>query len=180
MKYLKIYRIPFSGLSNGKHEFVFDIDKKFFDCYEYSIVKDGDLKVAVTLDKQAHMMLADIRITGTIRLTCDVCLREFDRETEIRTQLVIKFSDEDLTEITDEILVLTKNEYEFSIADVLYEHINVSVPLYVRCDEQSDGGGCDQQMIAILNGLAPKQQEDSMDQPVDPRWEMLERLKKNN
>lgn len=126
-------------------------------------------------------MVADIRLAGTVRLTCDVCLREFDGVTAIEAPLVIKFSEDDLTETTDEMLVLTKNEYEFSIADTLYEHINVSVPPYVRCNELSDGGVCDQEMIDRLEGLAPNQEEGGQaDQPIDPRWEMLERLKKNN
>jgi len=52
VKHLKQYRIPFSGLNAGKHNFEFDINKKFFDCYEHSIVKDGNLKAEVELQKQ--------------------------------------------------------------------------------------------------------------------------------
>jgi uncharacterized protein len=184
LKYLKTYRIPFSGLAIGKHEFSFDIGKEFFDCYPYSIVKDGDLKADVLLDKQSNMMIAAISINGIIRLDCDVCLREFEKQTAIDTQLIIKFSDEDLQEISDEILVLGRNEYEFSIADVLYEHINVSVPHYVRCDANSDGEGCDEEMIGKLRELSAEVsgEADSStgEQVIDPRWEKLKNLKKNS
>lgn len=177
MKHLKAYRIPFSGLSIGKHEFVFSVDKRFFDCYDYSIVKDGQLEVKVQLDKQANMMLADFSIDGIIKLTCDICLRAVDRKTQIEAGLIVKFDDEDLSEITDDILVLSKNDYEFSIADFIYEHINLSVPHYIKCDEQLDGEGCDQDMINVLKGLAAP---DGSTEEVDPRWAMLEKLKRNN
>lgn len=182
---MKTYRIQFSGLAIGKHDFAFDMDKRFFDCYEFSIVKDGKLRVEVELDKQVYMMVATIRIAGTVRLQCDVCLRDFDRVTAIENQLVVKFSEEDLAETTDDILVLAKNEYEFSIADVLYECVNVSVPMYVRCDELSEDHSCDPEMIGVLRGLAPGNDEETGDdlsdeRPIDPRWELLEKLKKNN
>ena len=180
VKYLKSYRIQFSGLATGKHSFAFDIDKKFFDCYPFSIVKDGALVANVTLDKQATMMIADFLISGKLRLSCDTCLREFDRNVSIEAQLLVKFVGDDVSEITDDIIVLNRNDFEFSIADFLYEHINLAVPHYVRCDEELDGRGCDEAMLAVLNELEPKVEEDSADDTIDPRWEMLEKLKNNN
>lgn len=164
-------------MSIGKHEFVFDVDQNFFECYEYSIVKDGQLEVRVELDKQSSMMIADFVIEGKIKLACDVCLREIDRQTYIETGLIVKFDSEDLSETTDEILILDKNDYEFSIADFIYEYINLSVPHYVKCDEKLDGAGCDQEMISVLKELAAPE---GSAEDVDPRWAMLEKLKRNN
>lgn len=179
---MKTYRIAFSGLALGKHDFSFDIDKEFFDCFPYSIVKDGDLKADVVLEKQTTMLLAHIHIHGTVRLTCDVCLREFDRPTDIHTRLVIKFTDEDLDESSDEIMVLGRNDYEFSLADVFYEHINLSVPPYVRCEELAADGGCDEEMMEKLRALSVWETEATTDEEesVDPRWEKLKNLKKNS
>lgn len=177
MKHLKAYRIPFSGLIIGKHEFVFDIDQNFFDCFEYSIVKDGQLEVKVELDRQANLMIANVVIDGEVRLACDVCLKDIDRQTHIESSLIVKFDNEDLSETTDEILVLDKNDYEFSIADFIYEHINLAVPHYIKCDEELDGAGCDQDMINTLEELAAPE---GSTEDVDPRWAMLEKLKRNN
>lgn len=152
------------------------MDQKYFDCYEYSLVKDGDLTAELILDKQPAMLLLDIRIQGTIRLTCDVCLNELDVPTDVEERLIIKFTDEELDETTDDIIVLDKNDYEFSVADLLYEYINVSVPLFVRCEMEENGSGCDQEMIQVLQNLEPKTDDGTTH---DPRWEMLEKLKKN-
>jgi len=176
VNYLKQYRIPFSGLSLGTHDFEFDIDKAFFDCYEYSIVKDGTLKASVNLHKQENMMVVRFHITGTVNLMCDVCLTTFPAATEINEQLIVKFTEEDLAETTDEILVLAKHEHELDIARVLYEYINVSIPHYIKCSEQGNNITCDEAVLARLSNLAPEQQETAQ---TDPRWEALKKIKYN-
>lgn len=152
------------------------MDRKYFDCYEYSLVKDGDLTAELVLDKQPSMLLLDIRISGRIKLTCDVCLNELGVPTDIQEQLIIKFTDEELDETTDEIIVLDRNDYEFYVADLLYEYINVSVPLFVRCEMEGNGAVCDREMIQVLQNLEPKT---DANQTHDPRWELLAKLKKN-
>jgi len=176
VNYLKQYRIPFSGLSLGTHDFEFDVDKAFFDCYEYSIVKDGTLKVLVNLHKQENMMVVRFHINGTVNLVCDVCLSSFPAETVIDERLIVKFTEEDLTETTEEILVLAKHEHELDIAPLLYEFINVSIPHYRKCSEQGNNITCDEAVLAKLNDLSPEQQEAAQ---TDPRWEALKNIKYN-
>lgn len=176
---MKRYRIPFSGLKVGKHIFDFDIDRKFFDCFEYSLVKDGDLKVEVSLQRQENMLVANFHIEGTIELTCDVCLADFPAKTVIDQRLIVKFTEDDVDDSTEEIVVLSKNEYELDIAELLYEYINLAVPHYSKCSEQGEGIECDQKMVAVLNELAPQQQQPETDEEPDPRWEALKHLRNN-
>ena len=183
VKYLKRYRIPFSGLKVGKHVFDFDIDKKFFDCFEYSLVKDGSLRAEVTLTRQENMLVADFHIEGVIQLECDVCLSDFPAKTVIDERLIVKFSDEDIVDSTEEIVVLSKSDYELDIADLLYEYITLAVPLYKKCSEQGDGLACDPEMVSKLGDLAPQQQpqdeEATEEEKTDPRWEALKNLRNN-
>lgn len=122
------------------------------------------------------MLVVYVNITGTIKLACDLCLNEFDQNTDITEQLVVKFQDADLDDITDEIIVLGKNDHEFSIADFLYEHITLSVPLYIRCEAQ-EGQRCDEEMVRVLRDLSPKPTEEKLD---DPRWAALKNITRNN
>ncbi len=176
MNYLKQYRIPFTGLSLGAHDFEFDIDKAFFDCYEYSIVKDGKLKASVELHKQENMMVLRFHIAGTIALTCDVCLSAFPAKIAVDERLIVRFTDEDLTESTEEIIVLAKHEHELDIAGLLYEYINVSTPHYTKCSEQGDNITCDETVLAHLSNLTDEQPEE---READPRWEALNKIKYN-
>ncbi|MGK6351904.1 YceD family protein [Parapedobacter sp. DT-150] len=179
MNYLKQYRIPFTGLSLGSHDFEFDVDKAFFDCYDYSIVKDGNLKASVNLLKQENMMILQFHIAGTISLTCDVCLSAFPAKADIQERMIVKFADEDLAESTEEILVLAKHEHELDIAGLLYEYINVSVPHYAKCSELGDKIICDETVLAKLNDMAPEQPKEEEEKAPDPRWDALKNIKYN-
>src|SRR5690606_37104961 len=131
---------------------------------------------SVNLQKQENMMVVQFHIRGTVNLVCDVCLTTFPAETVIDEQLIVKFTDEDLTETTDEILVLSRRDYELDIAPVLYEFINVSTPPYIKCSEQGNDITCDETVLAKLNELSPEQQEVT---ETDPRWEALKNIKYN-
>lgn len=178
MKYLKKYRIPFSGLSTGKHSFDFDIDEKFFACYEHSLVQDGSLKAVVELQKQENMLIAHFDIQGTIKLTCDVCLSTFDSPVHIKERALVKFSDEDWNENTEEVITLSKNDYELDIAPLLYEYINVAVPPYPKCSENGNGITCDPEMLGMIQNEEESSSEEDNDN-IDPRWEALKNIKNN-
>src|SRR5690606_39978535 len=128
VKHLKQYKIPFSGLASGKHDFEFEINDKFFDCYEHSLVKKGSLKANAELQKQENMLIVNFGIQGNISLTCDICLAEFDAPLHFTERTLVKFTEEDWEINTEEVVVLSKTDYELNIADLLYEFINVRVP----------------------------------------------------
>ena len=115
MKHLKQYKIPFSGLNAGKHNFDFEINKKFFDCFEHSLVKDGDLIVNVELQKQENLLILNFTITGKIQLSCDVCLSEFPSPITVKERILVKFTDDDWTDNTEEVLVLSKSDHELDL-----------------------------------------------------------------
>lgn len=178
VKYLKYYRIPFSGLTTGKHNFEFEIDDKFFDCYEHSLVKKGQLKAEVVLQKQENMLVVNFHIYGTTKLTCDVCLEEFDAPQDFQERVLVKFADDDWNQETEEVIVLSKTDYELDIANLLYEYINVRVPYYSKCAKQGDGVSCDPAMLAKL-GTAEVETDIDTEEKTDPRWDILKKIKNN-
>jgi len=179
VKYLKQYRIPFSGLSTGKHSFDFEVDEKFFACYEHSLVKEGDLKVVVELQKQENMLIANFDIKGSMKLTCDVCLSQFDAPIHIQERALIKFSEEDWQDDTEEVVMLSKNDYELDIAPLLYEYINVAVPPYTKCSEQGENINCDPEMLNMIQNEQDEESSIADDEHIDPRWEALKNIKNN-
>ncbi|MGO1242608.1 MAG: YceD family protein [Sphingobacterium sp.] len=177
LKYLKQYRIPFSGLVSGKHKFDFDIDDKFFDCFEHSLVKKGKLKAEVALQKQENMLIVIFEITGTIKLTCDICLAEFDSPLDFKERVLVKFTEEDWDSETEEVITLSKTDYEFDVATLLYEYINVRVPYYSRCVEQGINITCDPEMLAKIS--SDDTTESNEESKIDPRWDILKKIKNN-
>lgn len=177
MKYLKNYKIPFSGLAAGKHNFEFEIDNKFFDCFEHSLVKKGNLLANVSLQKQENMLVVNFDIKGDIELTCDICLSQFDAPVHFQERIIIKFTIEEGDDYdTEEVIVLNKTDHEFDIATLLYEYINVQVPFYAKCGEQGKGVECDPEMISHL---AKEEEVVSQEERIDPRWDALKNIKNN-
>ncbi|MFD0939164.1 YceD family protein [Pedobacter boryungensis] len=177
MKALKQFSIPFTGLKLGKHQFDFEIDRSFFDAFEYSLVKDGALKVEVELDKQETMLILHFHIWGTIQLNCDKCLAEFSQPIDINERQIVKFAEDDLESDDLEIIMLNKKESALDVSEMIYEFINVSVPYINNCEQAGQGQKCDPEMIATLEKLASGTAEKEEEQNDDPRWAALKKLK---
>jgi uncharacterized protein len=174
LKSLRIYSIPFTGLKLGKHQFEYAINDSFFDEFEYSLVKKADLKCLLELDKQETMLLLNFHITGAIFANCDRCLAQYPQPVEIKEQQIAKFGDAETDDADDEIIVLTKNEHEIDISGLIYEYINVALPLTAVCDDEGNTPYCDKEMLESLNKLSVNNEEDEQ---VDPRWEALKKIK---
>ena len=171
LKSLRIYSIPFTGLKLGKHQFEYDITDAFFDEFEYSLVKKADLKCRVELDKQETMLILNFDIKGSIFANCDRCLAQYPQLVHVREQQIAKFSSEEGDD-DEEIIILTKNDHEIDISGLIYEYINVALPLTTVCVDEGMTPYCDREMLDKLNKLTVNPDPD---QP-DPRWDALKKL----
>ncbi|MGY3052886.1 uncharacterized protein ACVWYG_001082 [Pedobacter sp. UYEF25] len=176
MKPLKQFSIPFTGLKLGVHQFDYQLDDSFFDAFDYSLIKSGDLKVNVELEKQETMLLLNFKIFGTVNLNCDKCLSNFPLPISVEERQIVKFAGDDLESDDEEIISLHRKEAEIDISKVLYEMINVSVPFIKHCEQA--GLSCDEEMIARLEQLSLTHQKEE-EKTSDPRWEALNKLKNN-
>ena len=176
MNPLKQFSIPFTGLKLGAHQFDYELDDSFFNAFEYSLIKSGNLKVNLELDKQETMLLLKFRIIGTLNLDCDKCLSEFSYPVNLYESQIVKFAEDELESDDEEIISLSRKDSEIDISGPLYEMINVAVP-YIKNCEQADKE-CDQEMIDRLAQLSIEKQAEENEQTSDPRWEALNKLKK--
>lgn len=176
MKPLKQFSIPFTGLKLGVHHFDYELDDRFFNAFEYSLIKSGNLKVDLELEKQETMLLLKFKVIGTVNLDCDKCLSEFAYPVNLYERQIVKFAEDELESDDEEIITLSRKDSEIDISASLYEMINVAVP-YIKNCEQADKE-CDQEMIDRLEQLSIDKQAEENEQISDPRWEALNKLKK--
>jgi uncharacterized protein len=171
LKSLRIYSIPFTGLKLGKHQFEYHITDAFFDEFEYSLVKKADLKCVVEMDKQETMLILHFDIKGSIFTNCDRCLAQYPQPVIIREQQIAKFGGEDEGDDED-IIILTKNDHEIDVSGLIYEYINVALPLITVCIDEGKTPYCDKEMLDNLNKLSVNPEPDE----IDPRWDALKKL----
>lgn len=172
---LSTYNIAFKGLKEGNHVFDFHIGRSFFEHFENSLIEEADAQATITLEKRSSFMTLELRITGTVRLTCDRCLEEYDQPVEKTARLYIKFGETEQDE-EDEVIWLHPDDYQFNVAQIIYEYLIFSIPLkQVHLSPQGGPGGCNPEMLKKLEEYSPLHEEKG-----DDRWNKLKDLMNNN
>lgn len=179
MKGLNNFNIEILKLSNSKHYYSFEVDDAFFGNFENSPVEKGKVKVEVELDKRETLIEVNISFAGTIELTCDRSLELFDFPTNISGKLIFKYGEEEM-EVDDEISIITRNTQRINIAQYIYEAIVLSVPYKklhpkFQMDEVEDEGPG----VMIYQDSKKETDNSNSEEEIDPRWEILKRLKNN-
>ena len=183
MKGLKEYSIPFKGLKEGKHNFDFELNNEFFEEFENSEIKSGEVKAQVQLTKRTQFLQFDFEMQGRIDTTCDRCLDDLELEMEYSGKLYVKFGDEE-EEQSDELIVIPHEEHQFNLAQYMYDSIMLSLPYQRIHPEDEDGNSdCAPEMLERLNShLIEEEIEEEIeeDEDIDPRWADLKKLLNNN
>lgn len=161
--------IPFVGLKEGVHEFKFQIDKTFFKQFEYSIIQDAKLKVKLLFEKKKTMFNLNFKIKGEIFTDCDRCGDPLTIKVKGEEDLIVKFGNEVYNE-TDEIKIISENEYELDLSDSIYEFAHLLLPSKKTHKKLED---CNPDVIERLKQLNTKKETES----IDPRWDALSKLK---
>ncbi|MPT34069.1 MAG: DUF177 domain-containing protein [Flavobacterium sp.] len=169
----KEFLIPFVGLKQGKHQFEYHIDKKFFEHFDFDDYNGVAIKVDVILDKKSTMLELAFKHKGTVNVPCDLTNEDFDLLIKGKMNLIVKFGDS-FNDENDELLVLPHGEYQINIMQYIYEAIVLSVPTK-RIHPGVKDGTLQSEAIDRLNELAPKEQHKE-EENTDPRWDKLKQL----
>lgn len=169
MKQLNEFLIPFVGLKLGKHKFDYQIDKKFFERFDFDEYQDLNIVVNAVLDKKNTFMELDLKHKGTVTVPCDTTGEDFDLEIKSKMKMVIQFGEE-FNNDNDELLILPHGEHQLDISQFIYEMIVLSVPLK-RVQPGIKMDSLEIESVKILNADSTEIVEN-----IDPRWEKLKQL----
>ncbi|MDR0420344.1 MAG: DUF177 domain-containing protein [Prevotellaceae bacterium] len=151
MNYLSKYDVIFSGLSIGKHDFVFEIDDRFFEQFDYSEIKHGKLSANIELNRLSASMIAKVAIKGEVITMCDRCLDDAVINVNYEGTLLIKCGEPDGNiDGNDEIMYLNRGDDTINFAQYIYESIGISLPIQRL---HSDESQCNKEMIKILKKI---------------------------
>lgn len=177
----KEYKIQFVGLAVGKHEFEFEVKDKFFENLDYSEIKNGNIKIDVNLLKQSSMMSLDFKVSGTVKVPCDLCTEEFDLPISGEYQLIVKVGGNADQNEDDDIITVAANEHELDLSQYIYEYIVLSLPIKrVHPLDKKGKSTCDPEMVKKVESyLTDEPGEDDSEDGTDPRWDGLKGIKLN-
>ncbi len=170
------YVIQFGGLPIGEHQFEFEITQKFFEQFNDSEITKANIDVTVTLIKQNSLMQLLFDFEGTINVSCDRCLIEYDCPISGHEKLIVKHGNVD--ESNDEILVLKEGYEEADISQYLFEYIELAIPSRrVPCEDDAYDIDvtCDEETLKKFEELKVEEEP-----TPNENWEALKKIKFNN
>jgi uncharacterized metal-binding protein YceD (DUF177 family) len=171
MKKSSAFIVQFSGLKLGKHSFEFDVDDAFFEKLEYSLTEKGKIDITVELEKKSSMMVLNFKLNGWVAANCDRCTVEYRQPLFGEHQLYVKFGD-DFDEPDENLLVIPRESYELDVTQLIYEFIQLNVPLRkIPCEENDDTTMCDQETLRVLEASEMDEKQNS------PLWTELNKIK---
>jgi uncharacterized metal-binding protein YceD (DUF177 family) len=177
MKQSKEFLIPFVGLKLGKHQFEYQINKSFFDIFDFDEYNDAAVVVQVVLEKKTTMLELVFKHKGTVNVPCDLTGENFDLPIKGKIKLVVQFGDA-FNNDNEELLVLPHGEYQIDVAQYIYEMIVLSVP-QKRVHPGIKDGTLQSEALEKLNELKIKKKEvdkEIKEESIDPRWDKLKQL----
>ena len=177
MKKLEAFTIQFVGLKQGKHTFDYQIDKEFFEQFEYDEFNSADVKIDLLFDKKPSMMELTFKASGMVNVNCDLTNEPFDQPVNGELIMVVKFGDE-FNDDNEDLLILPHSEYQLNVAQYIYELIVLSVPLK-RVHPGVIDGSLKSEVLEKLEELSPKVadiKENENGEDIDPRWNKLKNL----
>ncbi|MFY9243864.1 MAG: DUF177 domain-containing protein [Polaribacter sp.] len=172
MKDLKQFNIQFVGLKEGKHQFDYSIDNKFFEAFNYDEFESSSIEVSLNFVKKSTLLELLFTAKGTIEVPCDVTTELYDQEIDCELSIVVKFGPE-YNDDNEDVLILPHEAYEFSVAQFIYEMIVLAVP-NKRVHPKVLDGTMESEALNKLEELAIKEKRTV--ENADPIWDKLKNL----
>jgi len=169
------YTIQLSGLKEGHHTIDFEINNEFFEKFEESEVKEGCLNANIELERRSSHLDMVIRISGSVRISCDRCLEMFLQPVSSENRLIVRFGN-NIDDSDPDILSAPVDEQELDLQQQLYEFIILSIPMKrVHPVDNNGRSTCDPEMLKKLEELIIEEEKEN-----DPRWDELKKLMNDN
>jgi len=169
MKSEGLFIIPFAGLKQGRHDFSFPIENKFFKSFDYNDFNNAKIIIHVELIKKATMLELYFKALGKVNVLCDVSIEPFDLEIKTESNLIVKFGNSN-ENISDEIIYIPEGSHKIDVTQYIYETIVLSLPLKKIHSGVKDGT-FQNEILRKLKELEPKLEKQTIGN--DSRWDKL-------
>jgi uncharacterized metal-binding protein YceD (DUF177 family) len=164
------YEVVFSGLKPGTHTYIYEIGQAFFEYFENTGIKQGRVRVLVTMEKEERMMNFRFDIDGNVQVPCDRCNELTEIAVNGRERLIVKLGDA-FVEESEEVQVVPESINKIDLGPFIYEYICLLLPARkVHPEDNYGNSGCDPEILKKLDELSGHHHP-------DPRWEALEKLR---
>jgi uncharacterized metal-binding protein YceD (DUF177 family) len=170
---LERFKIDLKGLTEEVTTFEFELGKDYFNALDETEVENGALHVSLSIRKASGFFELQFHTVGTVDIPCDRCLDLMEQPIETDNRLVAKFGSTNSED--DETVIVDEDEGILDTSWYIYEFIALAIPIqHVHAT-----GKCNPAMTKALEELsADRSGDEESSQTIDPRWEALLKLKR--
>lgn len=183
MDILKRYAIAFKGLGEGRHEYAFDLNDRFFQAFEGSEITGGEGHADIVLTKGATMLEVGVKIAARVTVPCDRCLEDCTVPVGYEGGFKVRFGDTE-DDFDGDLMWLSHGESELPLAQYIYESIVLALPYRKVHPDGPDGRpGCNPEILKGVRLISEEEferaEEGSEMQKMEnnPEWQKLRELK---
>ena len=170
---LETLKIDLKGLKEGVNHLEFDLDDTYFKAVDAPEVSRGNVHVSLDIVRNGNdFFTLDFYEVGTVMISCDRCLDLMEQPIETTQRLEVNFGTENSEE--GDLVTVAEDEGILDVTWYLYEFIALAIPIkHVHAP-----GKCNSAMVRALEEYSAARSGEEDEQPMDPRWEALLKLKK--
>ena len=173
------FEIAFVGLKPGVHEFNYELDDKFFIDHGCNDLKNVNVNVKLTLEKNSGFMRLKFDIGGKADALCDRCGNPLSLDLWDEFNMIVKLVEnpEEMNEQEEDpdIHYISRTESHLEVGDWIYEFVMLSMPMQRICPEDEKGKStCNADVLKMLD----KMQQES-DGNAGTLWKGLDKFKEN-
>ena len=168
----QIITIPLAGLPFGHTDYQYVINDSFFEDRDYSEVKKGVVNLHLGVEKMETMFVLTLNFEGKVVLQCDRCGDDYEQAIADSAEIYLKYGAEKDDEDED-VIIITKNDSEFDLSDLIYEYIILSLPIHRTHDDESL---CNQEVLEKLHNYSQIEAENE-EEEENPWKQMMKDLK---
>jgi len=172
MDVLSSFTVEFGSLDAGEYKIDFQVDDAFFAEFADSAIRRASVKVGVRMKREEDHLMFALRFDGSVHLTCDRCLGEFDLPVGFDKQLVVKIREEATESEDDEVVIIAATEQRFALANHVYDYLSLQVPYRKLHPDVNGVSGCDPEALKAI-----ERHRTAGHRADDGRWDALKGIK---
>lgn len=179
----KRYGIDILKLKPGKHEFDFELKPEFFREFSQDLAEQIEGTVKIELEKSGSVLNCLFHLQGKAMLSCDRCLLPFEYPIAFTQQVIYSYEknpiEDAIEETFDEVYFIDRKTDFLDLKQDFYDFFCLQIP-FRKIPDNCPSEKCPPTVLKVV-GLQENQQDsesEDYDEPIDPRWEVLKKLKK--
>jgi uncharacterized metal-binding protein YceD (DUF177 family) len=156
--------LPLRNLERRKHIFTFSVNTEFFSDFQNPEIIEGSAEISLDVEKYSHFMNVILTFSGTLTVSCDRCLGNFDIPVESENLLSVRFdkAPDDLEEEDPEkdIIYINSEDEEIDLTVYVYESICLTLPIRkIHGDDENGKSLCNPEMLKYISNSQVMEKE---------------------